>query len=280
VFRDGGHLVPHSAPSSAPSAHRRPWAALAGLAAGLGFLTKGPIAVVLPAIVTAAHLLARTPPRRHSTLACGALPCLSSASRDSRGTTRCSRVTGTAYLQSFFVGDNLERFATTRYNDARAVWYYVPILLGGLLPWTMFLLVLPWRPARAIARRRRTLTDVEWRLPDLDGAAAAALHPLNRQAARYILPVLPPIAIMLRPGHRQQDGASDDRAASRELTIATALDLYPCSRYWPSRIPALAPCSSPRTPQRRGPASRVVSICGDWRWRQPLCPARGDVCRP
>src|SRR5258705_12671750 len=135
---------------------------------------------------------------------------------------------GTAYLQGFFVGDNLERFATTRYNDVRAVWYYVPILVGGLLPWTMFLLVLPWRQLRALVRRRRRLTDEEWRLliwaamPLLLFTASVGKQP------RYILPVLPPIAIMLGLGIANRIDASDDRAAARELTIATAMtvDLF------------------------------------------------------
>ncbi len=43
---------------------------------------------------------------------------------------------GTAYLQSFFVGDNFERFATDRFNDPRPWWFYIPVVAGGLLPWT------------------------------------------------------------------------------------------------------------------------------------------------
>jgi 4-amino-4-deoxy-L-arabinose transferase-like glycosyltransferase len=198
------------------------WAALAGLAAGLGFLTKGPIAVVLPAIVL---LPIWWRERRHVVIrpSHAALALFVFAIAGLPWYVAMFARHGTAYLQSFFVGDNLERFATTRYNDARAVWYYVPILLGGLLPWTMFLLVLPWRPARAIARRRRALTDVEWRLL-IWTALPMLLFTLSiGKQPRYILPVLPPIAIMLGLGIANRIGASGDRAASRELTIATAL---------------------------------------------------------
>jgi 4-amino-4-deoxy-L-arabinose transferase-like glycosyltransferase len=87
----------------------------------------------------------------------------------------------------------------------------------------MFLLVLPWRPLRALVRRRRRLTDEEWRLliwaamPLLLFTASVGKQP------RYILPVLPPIAIMLGLGIANRIDASDDRAAARELTIATAM---------------------------------------------------------
>ena len=43
---------------------------------------------------------------------------------------------GTAYLVGFFVGDNFERFATDRFNEPRPWWFYLPIMAGGLLPWT------------------------------------------------------------------------------------------------------------------------------------------------
>ena len=198
------------------------WAALSGLAAGLGFLTKGPVALVVPAIVLIpiwwrerGHLVIRP---SHAALA---LLLFAIAGLPWYAAMLARH--GMAYLQSFFVGDNLERFATTRYNDARAVWYYMTILLGGLLPWTMFLLVLPWRPLRAVIRGRRRLTDEEWRLliwtvmPLLLFTASVGKQP------RYILPVLPPIAMMLGAGIANRIDASSDRAASRELTLATAM---------------------------------------------------------
>jgi 4-amino-4-deoxy-L-arabinose transferase-like glycosyltransferase len=198
------------------------WAALAGLAAGLGFLTKGPVALAVPAVVLIPIWWRE---RRHLVIRPShvALALLLFATAGLSWYAAMFARHGMAYLHSFFVGDNLERFATARYNDARAVWYYVPILLGGLLPWTMFLLVLPWRPLRAIVRGRRRLTDEEWRLliwtvmPLLLFTASVGKQP------RYILPVLPPLAMMLGAGIANRIDASNDRAASRELTMATAM---------------------------------------------------------
>jgi 4-amino-4-deoxy-L-arabinose transferase-like glycosyltransferase len=103
---------------------------------------------------------------------------------------------GTAYLQSFFIGDNLERFATDRFNEPRALWFYLPIVVGGMMPWSVYLLV-PWQSAVRVARRQRRLTDVEWRL--LLWAAVPLLFftiSIGKQP-RYILPVLPPLAILI-----------------------------------------------------------------------------------
>jgi 4-amino-4-deoxy-L-arabinose transferase-like glycosyltransferase len=131
-------------------------------------------------------------------------------------------VHGDAYLQSFFVADNLERFATTRYNDFRAIWYYIPILVGGLVPWTAFLLVLPWRVARDVVQHRRTLTDIEWRLLIWTLAPLLLFTVSVGKQPRYIVPVLPPIAMMMGAGIASRIRASGERAAGRELTIATS----------------------------------------------------------
>ena len=216
------------------------WAALAGLSAGLGFLTKGPLAVVIPAIVLVPIWW------RECRDSAGLTPGSSSRPRDGVAwpALRASNFAlalllfalaglpwyvamwlehGTPYLQSFFVADNLERFATTRYNDVRALWYYVPILLGGLLPWTVFLLVLPWRPLRDLWRRRRRLTNVEWRLLIWTLAPLLLFTASIGKQPRYILPVLPPIAMMLGVGISNRLEAADEPTAGRELTIATLM---------------------------------------------------------
>ena len=204
------------------------WAAIAGLSAGLGFLTKGPLAVVIPAIVLvpiwwrerreAAGL--RRPALRMSHVALAALLFVLSGLP---WYVAMWIKHGTPYLQSFFVADNLERFATTRYNDVRAVWYYVPILLGGLMPWTAFLLVLPWRPLRDIWRRKRRLTDLEWRLLIWTAAPLLLFTVSIGKQPRYILPLLPPIAMMLGAGISNRLEAAGTSAARRELTIATLM---------------------------------------------------------
>ena len=199
---------------------RASWAARAGLTAGLGFLAKGPLALALPAIVLIPIWWRerRTVALRPSYLSIAALLfCIAGLP----WYVAMWLTHGTPYLQSFFVADNLERFATTRYNDARAIWYYVPILFGGLLPWTIFLFVLPWRALRDLLQRRRRLTDVEWRLLIWTIAPLLLFTASVGKQPRYILPVLPPIAMMLGAGIANRVAASGNRAAARDLTIAT-----------------------------------------------------------
>ena len=197
------------------------WAAITGLAAGLGFLTKGPLGVVIPAIV----LIPIWWRERRRVLIRPADVAVALVLFTISGLPwylAMWRVHGAAYLQSFFVADNLERFATTRYNDIRAIWYYVPILIGGLLPWTIYALVLPWRIVRDLIQRRRTLTDVEWRLVIWTLAPLLLFTASIGKQPRYILPVLPPIAMMVGVGIANRiAAASRGHVARVELTIAT-----------------------------------------------------------
>jgi len=199
----------------------RSWAAIAGLSAGLGFLTKGPLGVVIPAIVLIPicwRERTRVVIRPADTTIAVVLFAISGLP----WYVVMWAVHGTPYLQSFFVADNLERFATTRYNDVRAVWYYVPILIGGLIPWTIFALVLPWRIVRDLIQRLRRLTDVEWRLVIWTLAPLLLFTASIGKQPRYILPVLPPIAMMVGAGLANRIAAAlHDRAARQELMLAT-----------------------------------------------------------
>src|SRR4029079_7998514 len=107
---------------------------------------------------------------------------------------------GSAYLQSFFVADNLERFSTERFNDARPFWFYGPVLLGGLIPWSVYLIAFSADGLARLSRRTLRLSDTDWRLliwaamPVLFFTVAIRKHP------RYIQPVLPPLAVFVARG--------------------------------------------------------------------------------
>jgi len=209
---------------------------LAGAAAGLGLLMKGPIALAIPAIVLVPiwwRERTTTPVRRG--------PFRSAGVRDlAVAAAVCAIVAlpwyvamtlehGTAYLQSFLVGDNLERFATDRFNEPRALWFYLPILAGGMMPWSVYLLV-PFQSAVRVVRRQRRLTDVEWRL--LLWAAVPLLFftiSIGKQP-RYVLPLLPPLALLVAHGiiertraRRGLDGGLYRQAPDRLLQTGSVL---------------------------------------------------------
>ena len=173
----------------------RRWA-LAGAAAGLGFLMKGPVALVIPALVllpiwwregTYRSLRVRDIGLAAVVFAAAGLPWYVAMWMEH----------GAPYLQSFFIADNFERFATDRFNEPRPFWFYVPIVIGGMLPWSAFLIVLPARSLGAVLTRARRLTNDEWRLivwafvPLIFYTISVGKQP------RYVLPVLPPLAILL-----------------------------------------------------------------------------------
>lgn len=173
----------------------RGWLLWAAFVAALGFLVKGPLALVLPALVVAPILLLE---RRSYNVQLPdvvlaallfmvlALPWYAAMWLQH----------GTDYLVGFFVGDNFERFATDRFNDPRPWWFYLPILAGGLLPWTP--LALAWvRPSLQFVTRRRDIGTVDFRLL-LWAALPLIFFTLSvGKQPRYILPVLPPLAILL-----------------------------------------------------------------------------------
>ena len=188
---------------------RRWWLLLAGAALAGGFLTKGPVAVVLLAVVVGPLALwrcwservsrpdgLRTAARLAGDVGLLALVCLVLVAPWFAAMTATH---GLAYLDRFFVVENVQRFVSTQYNARRPFWYYLPIVLGGLLPWSPFMLAW-WQPMRRVAMRLRALHPVEvwlgvWALSPL------LFYSLSiGQQPRYILPVLPPLAILLARG--------------------------------------------------------------------------------
>jgi 4-amino-4-deoxy-L-arabinose transferase-like glycosyltransferase len=200
------------------SALERRWV-VAGIAAGLGLLMKGPVALVIPGIVLAPiwwHERRVTTIRARDLATAAAVCALVGLPWYGAMAIRH----GGEYLQGFFIGDNLERFATDRFNEPRAIWFYLPILIGGMLPWSVYLVALPWRSAVSVARRQRRLADAEWRL------LLWALVPLLfftisiGKQPRYILPVLPPLAILLARSIATRT-ENQGTAARSELAVAT-----------------------------------------------------------
>jgi 4-amino-4-deoxy-L-arabinose transferase-like glycosyltransferase len=196
------------------------WWTVAGVAIGLGCLMKGPVAIVVPALALApawwmerrdaavrwAHVAAAA-----VIAALVALPWYAAM----------VSVHGMAYVDSFFLGDNLERFTTTRFNETRPLWFYLPVIAGGLLPWAPFGIAAAIPGLSGLARRswRPTRDDVRllsWAItPTLFFMASVGQQP------RYVLPVLPPLAILVARaiGERIEKAAAGHAASG--LTAAT-----------------------------------------------------------
>jgi 4-amino-4-deoxy-L-arabinose transferase-like glycosyltransferase len=172
---------------------RYAWWCLSAVACGLGVLTKGPVALILCAIPLAAHqwLIGASRINRRAwivyvvvTLGV-ALPwyilvCLSRPE----------------FASYFLWRHNIVRFLTP-FDHQQPIWFYVPILLLGLLPASI---VLPglFRSLLSTAR-----SQCDHRPPVLGLLLIAGLWPIlfftlsGSKLPTYILPAFPPLALVL-----------------------------------------------------------------------------------
>ena len=215
-------LLEDPLPSAGPR-RRRAWLLLAAVAAGGAFLVKGPVGPALAALVVLP--LAALHWRRHGA------PCRATAVDLALAAALFLLVAapwyaamavehGAGYLDRFFLAENLERFASDRYNAPRPAWYYLPIVAGGLLPWSPFMLL--WVPAARESWRSRTLDQRVLRLV-VWAAAPLAFYTLSvGKQPRYILPLLAPLAILLaRAMTRALEGTPARRRTFATLGAAT-----------------------------------------------------------
>ena len=142
------------------------------------------------------------------------------------------------FFRVFFVEHNLARFATDLYRHQQPFWFYLPVLILGLLPWTVIAgaaLVQAMKRARLVWRERGETHDP---LPLFLAAWAVVpvvLFSLSQsKLPGYILPALPAWTLLAadRVWKRQQEGKGlgAGLAWGHALllgTIAGALPLLP-----------------------------------------------------
>jgi len=170
------------------------------LFAAIAVLAKGPVGLLLPALVIATFLLIqgrlvaelrRTPLLPMAALFLGvALPWYALA----------TRANGMEFLGRFLGFSNLERFTSVLYDHPGPPWFYLPWLLLLLLPWSLFLPVAvarlaPW--CRAAWRSLPAGADLplfalSWLVVIVAFFSAAAT-----KLPGYILPAVPGGALLL-----------------------------------------------------------------------------------
>ncbi len=96
---------------------------------------------------------------------------------------------GPAFLQEFFVKHHFARFATPALQHVQPFWFYVPVLLGLLYPWTPALALIT---GRKLYRDRRAGFLLLWAAFALVFFSAA-----ENKLPGYILPMLPPVAVLI-----------------------------------------------------------------------------------
>ena len=195
------------------------WWVLAGAAAGGGFLMKGPVAVAVPAVVLLPiWWLDRRTVRPSWT---GVLAATATAALVGLPWYAAMFAAhGVPYLESFFLTDNLERFTTSRFNEPRPLWFYPAVIAGGLLPWTVFAVGPMAGAAAGAVRGRLTWSSQERRLWVWALAPLVLFMVSVGQQPRYVLPILPPLAILLASAIERR--ARDSSRGLAWPTVVTA----------------------------------------------------------
>lgn len=190
---------PPGRPTEDSSGNRNLWILTAGLGMAGGILTKGPLGIIIPCLVVIPLIVwqSRTLYRRpHFPLRDVLLLLLSVGFFAAPWYLLMTLEHGPEYLDRFFLAENFDRFATARYNDPRPFWYYVPIVIGGMLPWSPFMLL--WlRDILTAIRRRVFFTGPDLQLAWWAIAPVLFFSLSIGKQPRYILPILPPLAILL-----------------------------------------------------------------------------------
>ena len=113
------------------------------------------------------------------------------------------------FLRIFFLEHNLERFATNRYMHEQPFWYYIPIMLLALMPWSVIAMrALAEAVEQSIAewRARRTkhhyVGHSRWGDAFPEFLVLWTLFPIlifslsHSKLPGYILPSIPPLTIL------------------------------------------------------------------------------------
>ena len=165
----------------------RRWATLAWAAIGMGILTKGPVALALPLMVAVPFAIWRKSFRQLGSLG-GLLAFVAIVTPWVWAMQRAVP----DFLHYVLVTETAARLTTGELKRTGAIWYFVPYLFAGALPWTLAVAT-TWN--REWRRDPRVVYLVLWIVvPFLFFSLSQSKRP------PYILPLLPAIALLVAHG--------------------------------------------------------------------------------
>ena len=120
------------------------------VAIGLAMLTKGPVAIAVPGLALVVHMtLTRT--LRDLRVMMIPIGIVIIAAVVAPWYIADYHQHGWTHIHDFFIGENFDRYTETFGIQNRPPWFYIPVLLSDLTPWSLFLpaaLWLAWRERR------------------------------------------------------------------------------------------------------------------------------------
>jgi 4-amino-4-deoxy-L-arabinose transferase-like glycosyltransferase len=118
---------------------KRAWLYATFAAIGLGFLAKGPVAVLIPFAVTFLFCILRRDLKTWARAVFDPLGLLLFAAIALPWYAIILQKEGWAFVQGFFLKHNVNRFGGTLQGHAGSLVYYIPVVLIGTLPFTALL---------------------------------------------------------------------------------------------------------------------------------------------
>jgi len=100
------------------------------------------------------------------------------------------------FLWFYFIHEHVLRYVTKIHARYEPPWFFIPVLLGGMIPWTAFL-VQAVRDALPTGWRRRHETKETLFLLLWAGLVFVFFSLSSSKLVPYILPVVPPLALLL-----------------------------------------------------------------------------------
>jgi 4-amino-4-deoxy-L-arabinose transferase-like glycosyltransferase len=160
----------------------------------LAVLTKGLIGLVLPAMVIGAWIaiLGEWRLLREIHLTSGTLLLLAVATPWHVLVAQANP----EFARFYFIHEHFQRYLTTVHDRYQPAWYFGPVLFAGLCPWAVFL---PHALGDVLAdlwRERRRHDDI-WFLLLWALLPFAFFSASSSKLIPYILPVVPPLALLL-----------------------------------------------------------------------------------
>ncbi len=111
---------------------------IAGFGMGLSMLAKGPVGVALPLLIGFVYIAVTRKWNRINWL--GLIVALAIAALMSAPWFIAIEKQQPGFTYNFIIAENLGRFAGGEdYHKATPFWFYGPVVISGLLPWTAFL---------------------------------------------------------------------------------------------------------------------------------------------
>jgi 4-amino-4-deoxy-L-arabinose transferase-like glycosyltransferase len=162
-----------------------------GAALGLGFLTKGPIALLLPGLGILLVLWKRGWPRLSAAAAASAVALFALLGFGWFAAVYARL--GAGPLDHFFLRENVERFAGEAYDSSRSPLFYLGTYLAEGAPWSLFMPLALWH-----ALRRHDEASASARLLLLwIGLMLVPLSLSHGKIDYYILPAYPAASLVL-----------------------------------------------------------------------------------